>query len=223
MDGLCGCMPIETQVDPAIAGEQGRESAWCYAEHRPGSPCVHGVERLVGMSDSPQQKIDLFPGDICQQRVDAIVNAANNHLWMGSGVAGAIKRRGGEEIEDAAVKLGPIPVGEAVVTGAGKLPAKHVIHAAAMGQDLIPTAETIGAATRNSLLRANELGLESIAFPLLGTGVGGFDVEEAARLMLEEVRAELEGETSVKKVVFCVLPPADAVFKAVLDAMGESS
>ena len=171
------------------------------------------------MTESGKQKIELFAGDICQQRVDAIVNAANNHLWMGSGVAGAIKRRGGQEIEDEAIRLGPIPVGEAVVTGAGKLPAGHVIHAAAMGQDLIPTAETIHAATRNSLLRAKELGLESIAFPLLGTGVGGFDVEEASRLMLEEVERHLEGDTSVKKVIFCVLPPADLVFKAVLDAM----
>jgi O-acetyl-ADP-ribose deacetylase (regulator of RNase III) len=156
--------------------------------------------------------IEMAVGDICDQQVDAVVNAANNHLWMGAGVAGAIKRRGGQEIEDEAVAKGPIPVGEAAVTGAGKLAAKHVIHAAAMGQDLVTSAELIRQATRNSMKRAAELGIESIAFPLLGTGVGGFDVKEAGRIMLDAVREALGHETSVKRVVFCVLPPADGPF-----------
>ena len=96
-------------------------------------------------------KIKLVQGDITDQEVDAIVNAANNHLWMGAGVAGAIKRKGGKEIEDEAMNKGPIPIGEAVVTCAGKLKAKYVIHAAVMGQDLITNEEYIKNATLNSL------------------------------------------------------------------------
>jgi len=150
--------------------------------------------------------IDMEVGDICTVCVDAIVNAANNHLWMGSGVAGAIKSAGGQVIEDEAIAKGPIPVGEAVVTTAGTLPAKYVIHAAAMGQDLKPSASTIRRATFNSMRRANELGIESIAFPLLGTGVGGFGVKEAARIMVDAIREQLEAASSVKRIVIAVLP-----------------
>jgi O-acetyl-ADP-ribose deacetylase (regulator of RNase III) len=162
--------------------------------------------------------IEMAVGDICDQQVDAIVNAANNHMWMGAGVAGAIKRRGGQEIEDEAIAKGPIPVGEAAVTNAGKLAAKYVIHAAAMGQDLTTSADLIRQATLNSMKRAAELGIESIAFPLLGTGVGGFDVKEAGRIMLDAVRDALAEETTVARVVFCIFPPADREFAA---AMGE--
>jgi O-acetyl-ADP-ribose deacetylase (regulator of RNase III) len=125
-------------------------------------------------------------GDITESRAEAIVNAANNHLWMGSGVAGAIKRKGGVEIETEAVSKGPVDIGEAVATGAGRLPQKYVIHAAAMGQDLRTDEEKIRRATRNSLLRAEELKLESIDFPALGTGVGGFPPEKAAEVMIDE-------------------------------------
>ena len=114
-------------------------------------------------------KIKFVKGDITDMEVDAIVNAANNELWMGGGVAGAIKRKGGIEIEEEAVKKGPIPVGEAIVTGAGKLKAKYVIHGAVMGRDLQTDAEKIKNATINSLKRAEELGLKSIAFPAFGT------------------------------------------------------
>ena len=125
-------------------------------------------------------KIEIIEGDITTVSADALVNAANNHLWMGAGVAGAIKKAGGREIEEEAVKKGPIPVGEVVVTGAGRLPVKYIIHAAVMGQDLQTGAEIIEQATRNSLRKADELGLKSIAFPALGTGVGGFSLEECA-------------------------------------------
>jgi len=128
-------------------------------------------------------------GDITQAEVDAVVNAANNHLWMGSGVAGAIKRNGGAEIEREAISKGPIPVGEAVVTGAGALHAKYVIHAAAMGQDLQTDAVKVRMATHNTLLRARELGIRSIAFPALGTGVGGLSPEAAAEAMVDECRS----------------------------------
>jgi len=146
-------------------------------------------------------KITLYQGDITQVSTEAIVNAANNHLWMGAGVAGAIKRVGGGEIEREAVSKGPIPIGEAVVTGAGRLKASYVIHAAAMGQDLRTDAEKIRAATLNSLKRAEELGLQSIAFPALGTGVGGFSYQRAAEVMLEAIHQHLAGETTLQEVV----------------------
>lgn len=147
-------------------------------------------------------KIEVLRGDITLVEADAVVNAANNHLWMGGGVAGAIKRAGGREIEDEAVKKGPIPVGEAVVTGAGRLKAGFVIHAAVMGQDLQTDADKIRQAVRNSLLRADEVGARSIAFPALGTGVGGFPMAECARIMLSEVRRYIGGRTGLERVVF---------------------
>lgn len=147
-------------------------------------------------------RITLRQGDITREETEAIVNAANSSLWMGGGVAGAIKRVGGREIEEEAVEKGPIPVGEAVVTGGGKLLCKYVIHAAVMGPDLVTDEEKIRAATKNSLLRAEELGLKSIAFPALGTGVGRFPYSKAAGIMVEEVRKHLAGETSLEEVVF---------------------
>jgi len=146
--------------------------------------------------------IRLIAGDICDREVDAIVNAANNQLWMGGGVAGAIKRRGGHEIERQAVGQGPIAVGESVVTGAGALKARHVIHAAVMGADLTTTAEYIRQATLSALARAKELGLRSIAFPALGTGVGGFPLEECARIMLDAVAEHAKADTLLERVEF---------------------
>jgi O-acetyl-ADP-ribose deacetylase (regulator of RNase III) len=141
-------------------------------------------------------------GDITEAEVDAVVNAANNHLWMGAGVAGAIKRKGGEKIETEAVKKGPIPIGEAVITGAGRLKAKHVIHAAVMGQDLRTDEKKIRDSTLNSLKRAEELKLESIAFPALGTGVGGFPTDKCAEFMISEAQEFLKGSRHLKKIVF---------------------
>ena len=163
-------------------------------------------------------KIEVYHGDITQLELDALVNAANNRLWMGGGVAGALKRVGGKEIEDEAVKKGPIPVGEVVVTGAGKLEAKYIIHAVVMGQDLKTDAEKIRQATRNSLLRGDELNIKSLAFPALGTGVGGFPLGECARIMISEVRQYSAGETGLNRVVFVLFDqPACQVFKQELD------
>ncbi len=150
--------------------------------------------------------ISLIRGDIAAQDTDAVVNAANNALWMGAGVAGAIKRAGGQEIEREAVAKGPIPIGEAAVTGAGRLKARYVIHAAVMGQDLRTDADKIRSATENSLRRADELGLKSIAFPALGTGVGGFPLDECARVMLEVVRRHTGG--SLEQVLFVLYDEA---------------
>lgn len=155
-------------------------------------------------SEDGMARITLTQGDITQLATDAIVNAANNHLWMGAGVAGAIKRAGGAEIEREAVSKGPIPVGEAVATGAGHLKARYVIHAAVMGQDLRTDAEKIHAAIANSLKRADELELKSIAFPALGTGVGGFSYCQAAEVMIRAIRQHLTGQTTLEEVVLAL-------------------
>jgi O-acetyl-ADP-ribose deacetylase (regulator of RNase III) len=161
-------------------------------------------------------QLEVVEGDITALEVDAIANAANDHLWMGAGVAGAIKRAGGEEIEREAVAKGPIEVGEAVATGAGRLPARHVIHGAVMGQDLRTSAELIEQTTRRCLEVADELGCESLALPAFGTGVGGFPLEECARIMVEAVRG-YEPRT-LRTVIFAVFGDAAAhAFQRVLE------
>jgi O-acetyl-ADP-ribose deacetylase len=147
-------------------------------------------------------RLEVVDGDIAALEVDAIANAANNALWMGAGVAGAIKRAGGEEIEREAVAQGPVEVGAAVATGAGRLPAKHVIHGAVMGQDLRTDEELLGRTTRSCLELADELGCRSLALPAFGTGVGGFPLEDCARIMVAEARAH--EPTSLERVVFAV-------------------
>jgi O-acetyl-ADP-ribose deacetylase (regulator of RNase III) len=147
-------------------------------------------------------RLEVVDGDIAALEVDAIANAANNALWMGAGVAGAIKRAGGEEIEREAVALGPIEVGSAVATGAGRLPAKHVIHGAVMGQDLRTDEELVGRTTRSCLELADELDCRSLALPAFGTGVGGFPLEECARIMVGTARAH--EPASLERVVFAV-------------------
>ncbi len=156
--------------------------------------------------------IVLHRGDITSLDADAIVNAANNALWMGGGVAGAIKRAGGQGIEDEAVRQAPIPVGEAVVTGAGSLKARYVIHAAVMATDLVTDADKIRSATRNSLRRAEELGLKSIAFPALGTGVGRFPYEKVAEIMIDTVSDYLAGDSGLEEVIFALFD--DEAFEA---------
>jgi len=146
--------------------------------------------------------LSVVDGDIAVLDVDAITNAANDHLWMGSGVAGAIKRAGGQEIEDEAVAQGPVPVGAAVATGAGRLNARFVIHGAVMGQDLRTSAELIEQTTLSCLALADELGCESLALPAFGTGVGGFPLGECAGIMVATARA-FEPQT-LRRVVFAV-------------------
>ncbi len=160
-------------------------------------------------------ELEVVEGDITALDVDAIANAANDHLWMGAGVAGAIKRAGGEDIEREAVAKGPIAVGEAVATGGGRLSAKHVIHGAVMGQDLRTNADLVGRTTRRCLEVADELGCESVALPAFGTGVGGFPLDECARIMVAEAR-RCEPR-SLRRVVFAVFgPEAEAAFREVL-------
>ena len=141
-------------------------------------------------------------GDIAAVEADAIANAANDHLWMGAGVAGALLRAGGVEIEREAIAQGPIPVGTAVATTAGRLHARYVIHGAVMGQDLVTDADLVRRTTRACLELADELGCESLALPAFGTGVGGFPLGECSRIMVAEARA-LEA-TSLRRVIFAV-------------------
>ena len=166
---------------------------------------------------NPRTRIEVVEGDITVQAADAIVNAANNELWMGAGVAGAIKTRGGGEIEREAMARGPIGVGEAVATGAGRLAARYVIHAAVMGQNLQTDAALVRRAAQSALAVAAGLGLTSIALPALGTGVGGFPMDACARMMLEAVRAHAAGPTTLERVVFVLWGrPAYETFAAVV-------
>src|SRR5262245_59993923 len=162
-------------------------------------------------------ELEVVEGNIAELDVDAIANAANNHLWMGAGVAGAIKRVGGDEIEREAVAKGPIELGSAVATGAGRLPARHVIHGAVMGQDLRTSAELIERTTQSCLELADELGCESLALPAFGTGVGGFPLDNCARLMVAVAHGH-EPRT-LQRLVFAVFgAEAAAAFRA---AVGE--
>src|SRR6266699_1076825 len=137
--------------------------------------------------------LQITEGDLTAETTDAVVNAANNHFWMGSGVAGAIKSRGGQEIEREAMAQGPVEPGECVITTGGRLRARHVIHAAVMGQDLRTWSAIIARATTNALVLAGAYGLTSIAFPAFGTGVGGFPVDECARVMIGAIRQHAAG------------------------------
>jgi O-acetyl-ADP-ribose deacetylase len=159
--------------------------------------------------------LEVAEGDITVLEVDAIANAANNHLWMGSGVAGAIKRAGGDEIEREAMKLGPIEVGDAVATSAGRLPARWVIHGAVMGQDLQTNADLVRRTTESCLRVADDVGAESLALPAFGTGVGGFPLAECARIMVNAARRH--EPRSLKRVVFAVFgADANAAFDTAL-------
>jgi O-acetyl-ADP-ribose deacetylase (regulator of RNase III) len=146
--------------------------------------------------------VSVVTGDITDQVADAIVNAANNRFWMGGGVAGAIKRKGGVEIEAEAMKQGPVDPGNAVATTAGRLKARYCIHAAVMGEDLVTCGDFIHRATVRSLELAAGLGVDSIAFPALGTGVGGFPVADAARLMVRAVVEHARSQSRPARVTF---------------------
>jgi O-acetyl-ADP-ribose deacetylase len=164
-------------------------------------------------------RILLSEGDITAMEVDAIVNAANTELALGSGVAGAIHRRGGPEIQKECDAHGPVPLGGAALTSGGTLPARFVIHAAAMHPGGRASEESLRDATRNSLELACKRGLRSIAFPAIGTGVGALPMQRCAEIMLAEVRAHLAGETSLTEVHFVLFgEPALRVFEMANDA-----
>ena len=157
-------------------------------------------------------------GDITGWDVDAIVNAANSTLTMGTGVAATIKRKGGVLIEEEALRQGPVEIGEAVLTPGGNLPATHVIHAAAMGPDLKTDPETIARTTQAVLALADKHRLTSIALPALGTGVGRVAPAAAAEAMLTAVVPHLKSsKTTLKRVIFVLYQ--DETFRAFTDTL----
>jgi O-acetyl-ADP-ribose deacetylase (regulator of RNase III) len=149
-------------------------------------------------------RIEVLEADITQLEVDAIANAANTDLKHGGGVAGAISRAGGPSVQRESDSLAPIGLGEAVETTAGEMPCRWVIHAATMELGEATSAEIIRAATVSTLRRADELGAKSLALVAFGTGVGGFPVEEAAVIEVEEVQRHVAGESGLERVVFAV-------------------
>ena len=148
--------------------------------------------------------VEVLDTDITTLEVDAIANAANTRLLHGGGVAGAIARAGGPEIQDESDRRAPVGLGEAVETSAGTLPARWVIHAATMELGGPTSAEIIRRATAATLARADELGARSLALVAFGTGVGGFPLEEAAQIEVDEVRRHLEAGSGLERVVFAV-------------------
>ena len=148
--------------------------------------------------------VEVLETDITTLEVDAIANAANTRLLHGGGVAGAIARAGGPEIQDESDRRAPVGLGEAVETSAGTLPARWVIHAATMELGGPTSAEIIRRATAATLARADELGARSLALVAFGTGVGGFPLEEAAQIEVEEVRRHLDSGSGLERVIFAV-------------------
>ncbi len=164
-------------------------------------------------------RIVIQEGDLCDASVDAIVNAANTDLVLGAGVAGAIRQRGGPAVQEACDRHGPIGLGEAVLLPAGELPARSVIHAAALRLGEPPTEASIRSATRRALELAREGGLRTLAFPALGTGVGGFSLQRCAEVMLEETEAHIASGTSLEEVRFVLFgEQAYRMFEQVRDA-----
>jgi O-acetyl-ADP-ribose deacetylase len=164
-------------------------------------------------------RIELWNGDICDLEVDAIVNPANVSLWMSTGVAGAIKRAGGDPIEFAAVRQAPVALGESIVTPGGSLAARAVIHAVSMDHDRRTSGPVIEAAVRSAMARAREMEAQSVAFPALGTGVGGFPLDEAARITVETVRDELTRSPGIDHVTFALRGAAAyEAFHAAIDS-----
>lgn len=163
--------------------------------------------------------IRLIEGDITDQDVDALVNAANTHLVLGSGVAGAIREKGGTSVEAECSAHGPIGLGESAVTGAGDLSARFIIHAAAMEPGGKADKNSVRSAVRSSLSAASGLGCRTIALPALGAGVGGFSLQTCAEISLDEAQSHLEAETSLQEIRFVLFgEPAFRVFEMVQDS-----
>lgn len=164
-------------------------------------------------------QIEVMQGDLTEQAVDAIVNAANNQLILGGGVAGAIARKGGPTIQEECDRQGAIQVGEAAITGAGNLPARYVIHAASMSLGGRATAESLRSSVAHSLQLAEAHGIHSIAFPAVGMGIAGFPVSEGSKLMMETLKAYLDAGSQLQLVRFCLFD--SATYEAFQQALQE--
>ncbi len=162
-------------------------------------------------------RLELWNGDICVLEVDAIVNPAGPSLWMSTGVGGALKRAGGDAIEFAAVRQGPVAVGSAIVTGAGTLAARAVIHAVSLDHNRRTSAPAIESAVRSAMARARDIGAASVAFPALGTGIGGFPLDDAAEITVRTLREELSESDGIEHVILALR--GAAAFQAFARAM----
>lgn len=160
-------------------------------------------------------RITVRQGDITTYDGDAIVNAANNHLQLGAGVAGAVRRAAGPTVQQECDQHGPIRVGEAALTGAGSLAVRRIIHAAAMGDEPV-TERSIRASTAASLTLAAQHQLHRIAFPVLGSGVGGFDFERAATVMRDAVNASADAQHLTEIVFYGFLPEQARLLERVM-------
>ncbi len=164
--------------------------------------------------------IHITQGDLTACDVDAIVNAANNDLILGGGLAGAIRRKGGPSIQAECDDHGPVAVGEAAITHAGDLPAGYIIHQASMAMGGRTTAENLRASTRAALRLAAQHELRTLAFPATGTGIAGFPLEQCAEIMLEEALRHIAGETSLTDVHFVLFDDAARnTFQRTLETM----
>jgi len=174
---------------------------------------------------APIDRILIQQGDLTEMEVDAIVNAANNDLILGAGVAGAIARKGGVSIQRECDDIGSIPVGYAAITGGGKLKARHVIHAASMSLGgMRTTAKTLRTSTAHSLRLAAERNLKSIAFPAIGTGVSGFPMDECAQIMLAEALQHLKGESTLEAIHFVLFDTRSRdIFQSALETLRKES
>jgi O-acetyl-ADP-ribose deacetylase (regulator of RNase III) len=169
-------------------------------------------------------KIVIQKGDLTEMDTDAIVNAANNDLILGGGVAGAIRRKGGDEIQRECNEIGSIPVGGAAVTGGGRLKARYVIHAASMQLGGQTTAEALRQSTAHALRLAAEHKLKTIAFPAVGTGIAGFPLKECAEIMLREAARHLAGSTTLETIYFVLFDEESrAIFERVQLALSGDS
>lgn len=168
------------------------------------------------------EKIVLQQGDLTEMETDAIVNPANNDLQLGGGLAGVIRRKSGECVQRECNAIGAIPVGGAAITSGGKLKARHIIHAASMQLGGHTTTRALRTSTTHALRIASEKGLRTVAFPAIGTGIGGFPLSECAAIMLHEVVDHLKGPTTIEKIHFVLFDAkALAAFEKTLREMKE--
>jgi O-acetyl-ADP-ribose deacetylase (regulator of RNase III) len=181
------------------------------------------TEKGGAVSQGVAGKIVIQQGDLTEMETDAIVNAANNDLILGGGVAGAIRRKGGGEIQRECDEIGSIPIGYAAITSGGDLKAKHVIHAASVQLGRSTTAEALRRSTEHALRIAAERGLKTIAFPAVGTGIAGFPMKECADIMLQEAVQHLDRGSSLEKIYFVLFDEeATKIFQDVFRHMQSS-
>jgi O-acetyl-ADP-ribose deacetylase (regulator of RNase III) len=190
---------VATSPAPSPPPSQAAGNEGGTKEEPAGNRLVISLERAT---------LELVQADITDLDVDVIVNAANEHLQLGSGVAGAIRTKGGPSIQEECNRIGSTPVGTAVMTGAGQLKARQVIHAVGPRMGEGDEDKRLASAVRAALALADRRGMKSIALPAISTGVFGFPIERAARIMLTEIQRFLQGGTKLERVVLCLFDEA---------------